>query len=555
LTFRQERKQTTIVETFMKLKKINSVRYKILLIAIIALIGFVVNLAFNYSVTNANAKRLKSVQDIYFPILESTDSSLVNLDKIKETLNAAVAAGELDMLQASNSLAVKMRGSFTKIRKLDTTIQSDIQQLEELFETYYKAAETLTKGMIEGSLPADQIKSVVDTMGKALKEFQSALDTFKVTSYDRFTATLAEANDASETALITGIIITVIVMFIVGFIAYFISNLISRNIFNIIESLQDMVKGNGDLTKRLTTKSTDDIGVLVDSFNQFVEKLQYIIREVYGSTTQLAAAAEEMSAITVASTDNVRKQQRETEQVATAMNEMTATVVEVSKNAEQAADNTSEADTQAQEGRRIVNDTVESINSLASEVDSAANVIHELEQNSESIGSVLEVIRGIAEQTNLLALNAAIEAARAGEQGRGFAVVADEVRSLASRTQQSTQEIQSMIERLQTGAQKAVEVMNTSRTRAQSSVEKSGQAGDSLTVITQAMSNITAMNTQIAEASKQQSEVAEEINQNIVNISAIAEESASSTSELSQSNKALAELSSNLQDLVGQFKI
>jgi len=539
----------------MNLKAINSVRYKILVIAIIALIGFVVNLAFNYSVTNDNAKRLKNVQDIYFPILESTDSSLVNLDKIKETLNGAVAAGELDMLQASNSLAVKMRGSFGKIKKLDTAVNADIQQLEELFETYYNAAEKLTRGMIEGSLPADQIKSVVDTMAKALKEFQSALDTFKVTSYDRFTATLAEANDASETALVTGIIITIIVMFIVGSIAYFISNLISRNILNIIESLQDMVKGNGDLTKRLTTKSTDEIGVLVDSFNQFVEKLQHIIREVYGSTTQLAAAAEEMSAITEASTDNVRKQQRETEQVATAMNEMTATVVEVSKNAEQAADNTSEADTQAQEGRRIVNDTVESINSLANEVDSAANVIHELEQNSESIGSVLEVIRGIAEQTNLLALNAAIEAARAGEQGRGFAVVADEVRSLASRTQQSTQEIQSMIERLQTGAQKAVEVMNTSRTRAQSSVEKSGQAGDSLTVITQAMSNITAMNTQIAEASKQQSEVAEEINQNIVNISAIAEESASSTSELSQSNKALAELSSNLQDLVGQFKI
>jgi len=539
----------------MNLKAINSVRYKILVIAIIALIGFVVNLAFNYSVTNDNAKRLKNVQDIYFPILESTDSSLVNLDKIKETLNGAVAAGELDMLQASNSLAVKMRGSFGKIKKLDTAVNADIQQLEELFETYYNAAEKLTRGMIEGSLPADQVKTVVDTMAKALKEFQSALDTFKVTSYDRFTATLAEANDASETALVTGIIITIIVMFIVGSIAYFISNLISRNILNIIESLQDMVKGNGDLTKRLTTKSTDEIGVLVDSFNQFVEKLQHIIREVYGSTTQLAAAAEEMSAITEASTDNVRKQQRETEQVATAMNEMTATVVEVSKNAEQAADNTSEADTQAQEGRRIVNDTVESINSLANEVDSAANVIHELEQNSESIGSVLEVIRGIAEQTNLLALNAAIEAARAGEQGRGFAVVADEVRSLASRTQQSTQEIQSMIERLQTGAQKAVEVMNTSRTRAQSSVEKSGQAGDSLTVITQAMSNITAMNTQIAEASKQQSEVAEEINQNIVNISAIAEESASSTSELSQSNKALAELSSNLQDLVGQFKI
>jgi len=539
----------------MKFEKINSVRFKILVIAIIALIGFVVNFAFNYNVTSDNTNRLKNVKDIYFPILENTDASLVNLDKIKEALNSAAASGELDMLQTSDSLAEKVKSSFGKIKKIDVTVQSDVQQMQVLFENYYKAAKKLTKGMIEGSLAGDNIKSSVDTMGKALNSFQSALTSFRATSYERFTATLEEANDAAESALITGIVITIIVMFIVGSIAYFISNLISHNILNVVDSLQDMAKGNGDLTKRLTTKSTDEIGALVDSFNQFVEKLQHIISEVYGSTTQLAAAAEEMSAITVASTENVRRQQQETDQVATAMNEMTATVMEVSQNAEQAAESTSEADTQAQEGRQIVNDTVESINLLANEVDSAANVIQELEQNSDSIGSVLEVIRGIAEQTNLLALNAAIEAARAGEQGRGFAVVADEVRSLASRTQQSTQEIQSMIERLQSGAQRAVEVMGTSRTRAQSSVEKSEKAGNSLTVITEAMSNITAMNTQIAEASKQQSEVAEEINQNIVNISTIAEESAHSTTELSQSNKALAELSSNLQDLVGQFKV
>jgi len=539
----------------MKFEKINSVRFKILVIAIIALIGFVVNFAFNYNVTSDNTNRLKNVKDIYFPILENTDANQVNLDKIKEALNAAAASGELDMLQTSDSLAEKVKSSFAKIKKIDVTVQSDVQQMQSLFENYYKAAKKLTKGMIEGSLAGDNIKSSVDAMGKALNSFQSALTSFRATSYERFTATLEEANDAAESALITGIVITIIVMFIVGSIAYFISNLISHNILNVVDSLQDMAKGNGDLTKRLTTKSTDEIGALVESFNQFVEKLQHIISEVYGSTTQLAAAAEEMSAITVASTENVRRQQQETDQVATAMNEMTATVMEVSQNAEQAAESTSEADTQAQEGRQIVNDTVESINLLANEVDSAANVIQELEQNSDSIGSVLEVIRGIAEQTNLLALNAAIEAARAGEQGRGFAVVADEVRSLASRTQQSTQEIQSMIERLQSGAQRAVEVMGTSRTRAQSSVEKSEKAGNSLTVITEAMSNITAMNTQIAEASKQQSEVAEEINQNIVNISTIAEESAHSTTELSQSNKALAELSSNLQDLVGQFKV
>jgi len=539
----------------MKFEKINSVRFKILVIAIIALIGFVVNFAFNYNVTSDNSSRLKNVKDIYFPILESTDASLVNLDKIKEALNSAVASGEIEVLQTSDVLAEKVRRSFEKIKTIDITVQSDVQQMQGLFDSYYKAATKLTKGMIEGSLAGDKIQSSVETMGKALKSFQSALTSFRATSYARFTATLAEANHAAESALITGVIITIIVMFIVGSIAYFISNLISHNILNVVDSLRDMAKGNGDLTKRLTTKSTDEIGELVDSFNRFVEKLQHIIGEVYSSTTQLAAAAEEMSVITVSSTENVSKQQRETEQVATAMNEMTATVMEVSNNAEQAAESTGQADTQAQEGRQVVNDTVESINLLAKEVDSAANVIHELEQNSDSIGSVLEVIRGIAEQTNLLALNAAIEAARAGEQGRGFAVVADEVRSLASRTQQSTQEIQSMIERLQSGAQRAVEVMATSRTRAQSSVEKSEKAGDSLTVITEAMSNIMAMNTQIAEASKQQSEVAEEINQNIVNISTIAEESASSTSELSQSNIALAELSSKLQGLVGQFKI
>lgn len=275
----------------MKFEKINSVRFKILVIAIIALIGFVVNFAFNYNVTSDNTSRLKNVKDIYFPILENTDASQVNLDKIKEALNSAVASGEIEALQTSDILAEKVRNSFEKIKTIDITVQSDVQQLQGLFESYYKAATKLTKGMIEGSLAGDKIQSSVETMGKALKSFQSALTSFRETSYARFTATLAEANDAAESALITGVVITIITILIVGSIAYFISNLISHNILNVVDSLRDMAKGNGDLTKRLTTKSTDEIGELVDSFNRFVEKLQHIIGEVYGSTTQLAAAA------------------------------------------------------------------------------------------------------------------------------------------------------------------------------------------------------------------------------------------------------------------------
>lgn len=539
----------------MKFSTFNSVRVKILMIAVIALIGFLVNLTFNYVVTVANTERLQKVQGVYFPVLEQIDSSLVRLDKIKETLNVAVSTGEADMLKSSDALAQKTQASFSEIIKLDPEVAGGVDHLNDLFKIYYSAAATLTRKMIDGSLLADQIKPSVDKMTVALKNFEDALNDFRAASYNRFTDTLHQADNASESMLNTSIILTTIVMLVVLMIAYFISRMISHNILSVVESLQDMAKGQGDLTKRLVTKSADEIGALVKSFNLFVEKLQHIIKEVTGSTSQLATAAEEMSVITATSTENINKQQRETDHVATAMNEMTATVLEVSKNAACAADSTRQADQQAQEGQRIVSDTVESINQLANEVNSVATVIQELEKNSENIGTVLEVIRGIAEQTNLLALNAAIEAARAGEQGRGFAVVADEVRNLASRTQKSTQEIQQMIEHLQSGSQNAVQAMNVGRAQANTSVEKAAKAGNALGIITETISNITTMNTQIAEASKQQSGVADEINQNIVNISVIAEESAKSTADLSQSSRILAELSTNLQSLVGQFRV
>jgi len=533
----------------------NSVRYKILLISVIALIGFIINLSFNFFVTKENASRLQGVQNIYFPVLERIDANLVRLDKIKETLNTAASANESDMLKTADSLADNIRSTFSEIKQLDPSISDGIDQLGGLFETYYTTASKLTKGMIEGSLEMGKIKQTADNMTEALNNFQNTLAAFRDSGYERFTDTLHQANEASETALTSGIIIALLVMLVVGAVSFFISTMIARNILNVVDSLQEMAKGEGDLTKRIATNSSDEIGTLVNSFNQFVEKLQHIIKEVTGSTIQLATAAEEMTMVMETSSNNVQKQKMEVEQVATAMNEMTATVQEVSLNAEQAANTTSEADHKAQEGRRVVNNTVGSINALASEVESASTVIHDLEENSESIGSVLEVIRGIAEQTNLLALNAAIEAARAGDQGRGFAVVADEVRGLASRTQQSTQEIQEMIERLQTGAQNAVSVMEAGRNQAQISVEQAAEAGEALGIITTAMSNITAMNTQIAEASKQQSEVAEEINQNIVNIGTISEESADGIVELSQSSNILAELSANLQLMVGQFKV
>ncbi|NHZ69797.1 MAG: methyl-accepting chemotaxis protein, partial [Thermotogales bacterium] len=259
--------------------------------------------------------------------------------------------------------------------------------------------------------------------------------------------------------------------------------------------------------------------------------------------------------VTSTTREGVQRQKSEIDQVATAMTEMAATVQEVARNAATAAGAARDANEEAGSGKRVVKETIQAINSLAGEVQSASDVINQLAADSEAIGGVLDVIRGIAEQTNLLALNAAIEAARAGEQGRGFAVVADEVRTLAQRTQTSTQEIQSMIEKVQSGARNAVNVMESGREQAAGSVSKAGEAGTSLETINSAVSAINDMNMQIASAAEEQSAVAEEINRNIVNIGIVADETADGSNKIANANEDLVRLGGQLQSIVSMFKV
>ncbi|OBS09217.1 methyl-accepting chemotaxis protein [Acidihalobacter prosperus] len=321
-------------------------------------------------------------------------------------------------------------------------------------------------------------------------------------------------------------------------------------------ALSDIAEGEGDLTRRLPEAGgRDEVAQLAASFNRFVGKVQALVAEVASSSQQIAGASERMSGITRMTYEGVQRQQRETEQVATAMNEMTTTVQVVARHAAEAADATHEASREAGAGQTEVERTVEVINTLAAEVEKAGEVIGRLEADSVQIGTVLDVIRGIAEQTNLLALNAAIEAARAGEQGRGFAVVADEVRTLASRTQQSTEEIQGMIERLQAGARDAVAAMQGGRERASLSVDQAARAGSSLGAITGAVTRINDMNLQIASAAEEQSHVAEEINRNVLTINEVAEISAEGAQQTASAGDELKALAEQLQRLVGRFRI
>ncbi|WP_455212648.1 methyl-accepting chemotaxis protein [Kaarinaea lacus] len=318
----------------------------------------------------------------------------------------------------------------------------------------------------------------------------------------------------------------------------------------------DMEKcSHGDLSVHVNPNGLKDIKVLGSALDSLVTSLRKQVTEIDTHAVQLSQSAENLSRITNDTNIGVQQQQHETDQVATAMNEMSSTVQEVAQNASLAADSAQDANNKSEEGRGVVSNTMQTINNLANEIEEASRVIQNLKQESENIGTVIDVIRGIADQTNLLALNAAIEAARAGEQGRGFAVVADEVRTLASRTQQSTQDIQEMVERLQTGAEKAVNVMNQSQSQAKDSVEQAALANDSLASIASMIAQINDMNIQIAAAAEEQSAVAEEINKNVISISQISTQTAQGANETSAASATMKTLASELQAVVGRFKL
>ncbi len=514
--------------------------------------GYKTSLAARDAMNLAASRAIELVEAINRDILALPESDASRLDQFRTITQAkeqlfqvrlAVRSYIADISSETEQLALRqLDGALAEIAGLNRQMPNEAARIQQ-FESAVLAYRDAVRQFRDATADVAVARQEMTVQGATIVKTSDAL--YKI-QLDRRDSESAQARTLQITATLLALLVGILA-------AVIITRQITRPLRETLAVVEKIA--SGDLTHNMHITRRDELGVLQQGIQRMGATLRDLISGIRDGVTQIASAAEELSAVTEETSAGVNSQKVETDQVATAMHEMAATVQEVARNAEHASSAATDADAQARAGDQVVAEAIGQIERLAEEVRRSTEAMGQLQQESQKIGSVMDVIKSVAEQTNLLALNAAIEAARAGEAGRGFAVVADEVRGLAQRTQMSTEEIEELVAGLQSGTQQVANVMLGSRNLTESSVELTRKAGASLESITRTVSSIQSMNQQIAAAAEQQSAVAEEISRSILNVRDVSEQTAAASDETAASSVELARLGNQLQTLVSHFRV
>lgn len=532
-----------------------TIKQKILSLAGVSLIGFgSVSYIIDDSLSS-NTSNVNAIQNVMYPAINSASMNKININYMAEKFALSVTLGDVDIIKENDAILIQMNNFFDEQKKLVPEYSSEITSLKTQTNQYFDVSKNIAFGIINGDVDfsklGDMAKQNQDNLGALVKDLNSFYST-QETTFKNTVSEMEENNKKSEIFILSLSFFTLLFILVISVL---IVKGIKKDIASISNKLQDIAEGEGDLTTRLAYTKKDELEPLVNAFNQFVEKLLASITHTVNNTNNLNVTTEKLLSSSARTGELSIRQNASIEEVGTAMEQLSLAIGEIAQNANDAATAAKSANDEAINGNEQVQNTISSVEKLTVGVRNAKEIINELDSSAQNASSILKAINEIAEQTNLLALNAAIEAARAGEQGRGFAVVADEVRKLAQRTQDSTQEIQIVLNELQQKSSLASNIIEENSIVATECQEQSLIAEQSLTKITIDVEQINQRNEMIAAATDEQEQTTAHLQSYIQDIRKMAEGSAEEIQELDSIAQEISEATNNISEVTSKFKI
>lgn len=528
---------------------------KLMLLVTVALLGFVINQGYSQWVERSNSGRLAEVEQRLYPTLDMTTVNLDSLLLMEQQINSSVTTGDEAPLEHAEKHYQEIRANLQKLSVLNKAMSSQLQEIDGVLQDWYTTAIRIAKSFIGGNVDLEKVGAEAAINAEKLKKLRKMLATMKENTTQEFTSSIRTTIESSKSAGHIALAIAAVVVIVLIVLSSIIGRSITSSINEVTESLKEMSSGAGDLTKRINYPGHDEILYLVKYFNAFVEKLHGSFADVSQDVGGLAQVASRLTNSSTQNLSRINEQARAISGMRTSIEELMKTVNEIAEFAGHASSQAQDASSAAARGKDTLTTNVTTISTLAEEVRSAANVVNRFEEFSSDVGQLLNTIQTVAEQTNLLALNAAIEAARAGEHGRGFAVVADEVRGLAVRTRQATEEIHKVISELRAVSASAVTAMQGSVERANRGVEATAASGEVLNSILNNVETISSINEKIAAATQEQTVTFAHVSEHVNGIYRNTQLVTSSTSELNEISHDIGHISEALRKVAGQFRV